>query len=80
MLHSLSLFTDSDTILTAYFPRMAASSQEERDEWNKNNEVNSLFCCADTWVAARLAAGGVLVAIDRIFLEGFGGVIICLIR
>ena len=33
MVLSLILFTDSDTILTAYFLRMAASSQEERDEW-----------------------------------------------
>ena len=60
--------------------KLSTMSPDEREEWNKKNADFSLFCCADTWDAARLAAGGVLVAIDHIFVDGFRGVIFCWIR
>ena len=53
---------------------------EERTKWGTLNEPANIFCCSDTSVAARLAAGGVLVGMDEIFLNGFIGVILVWIR
>ena len=64
---------------------LGEKSHDYRDEWNRKNFMWSVYCSADSGDAARLAAGSVLNAIDRVFSgdQGgvmFRGVVFCIIR
>ena len=62
--------------------QLEGMTDEERSKWNDKmyEEKKSLYAGEDTFFCARLAAGGLLVAVDTIFNNGVSGLIFAVIR
>ena len=62
--------------------QLEGMTDEERSKWNDKmyEEKKFLYAGEDTFFCARLAAGGLLVAVDTIFKNGVSGVIFAVIR
>ena len=62
--------------------QLEGMTDEERSKWNDKmyEEQKSLYAGEDTFFCARLAAGGLLVAVDTIFALGFSGLFFAVIR
>ena len=63
--------------------KLESMTDDQLIKWNDDNyEADlALFACRESFEAARIAAGGVLVSLDYIFKgTGFQGLVFCVIR
>ena len=63
--------------------KLESMSDDQLEKWNEENDAAkvTLFACRESFEAARIAAGGVLISLDYIFTRtGFRGLVFCVIR
>ena len=74
-IHSPKLWKDN--------AKLKSMTNAQLSNWNDRNHEKklTLYACKQSFEAARIAAGGVLVSMDYIFKgNGFRGLVFCVIR